>query len=341
MLTTLHILGALAVLGPEAAAETPDAGPTFAEAVALDRGPTSTDDHDRQADIVDHELAITLWKQRVEAARDALGQAVLTHAGADSIEMRRSVLAMHEAHLALEQALLKAARHEGRLHAAELSGAGDFAELRAKADALHTDAELAWDDFETARAHALDAAGLAEDSTFAASEPGVELYYPHLHAHVQGRYPADQVEIFGVRRVSVDPAENLQRVYFAFDSAAPDTAALNALAWDAATLREHRDAVVRVEGHADAVGTPAYNRDLSRRRAEAVRRYLLANDVWPEQIQLTALGETDPAIPTADRSLANRRVELRVMKGDGLVDGTIDDPVDPDILRASQDQDAR
>jgi outer membrane protein OmpA-like peptidoglycan-associated protein len=74
---------------------------------------------------------------------------------------------------------------------------------------------------------------------------------------------------------------------------------------------------LRVMGHADARGPMPYNQELSRRRAEAVQRYLLARGVSAEIIDIEAYGETAPAIPDADTEREhqlNRRVEFRIVR---------------------------
>ncbi len=74
---------------------------------------------------------------------------------------------------------------------------------------------------------------------------------------------------------------------------------------------------VRVEGHTDSRGDSAYNLDLSQRRANAVRDYLLEAGVT-QDIEALGLGEE---IPIADNESSegrriNRRVEFHVVEQD-------------------------
>ncbi|HEY5955065.1 MAG TPA: OmpA family protein [Polyangiaceae bacterium] len=69
-----------------------------------------------------------------------------------------------------------------------------------------------------------------------------------------------------------------------------------------------------VEGHTDSRGSAALNQDLSTRRAEAVRAYLVSQGVPADRITSQGLG---PANPVADNDTAegranNRRVEIIV-----------------------------
>jgi len=70
---------------------------------------------------------------------------------------------------------------------------------------------------------------------------------------------------------------------------------------------------IEIGGHTDAFGAPDYNRELSRRRAEAVRDYLTAHGVSHD---LTAMGYGASKPLSSDISRAalqrNRRIELHV-----------------------------
>lgn len=80
----------------------------------------------------------------------------------------------------------------------------------------------------------------------------------------------------------------------------------------AATLRNHPERRVLIEGYTDAQGGESFNLDLSERRAEAVRRALQSQGVPAEQIQTRAFGEANPVANNATpagRQL-NRRVEI-------------------------------
>lgn len=69
---------------------------------------------------------------------------------------------------------------------------------------------------------------------------------------------------------------------------------------------------VTLVGHTDRVGTETANMRLSRRRAIAVRDYLVAKGVSPAMIRIEAAGETRSLVDTADEvaDQQNRRVEM-------------------------------
>ena len=102
-------------------------------------------------------------------------------------------------------------------------------------------------------------------------------------------------------------------VRFAFDSADILPAArsqLDALADGIKLLEPTR--VVTVEGHTDAVGSDAYNLELSRTRARAVRDYLVQrHGIDGARLKTVGFGE-GRLVEDADPSAAvNRRVQFR------------------------------
>jgi outer membrane protein OmpA-like peptidoglycan-associated protein len=77
-------------------------------------------------------------------------------------------------------------------------------------------------------------------------------------------------------------------------------------------LATNPDEVFVVEGHTDAVGSDAYNLDLSRKRARAVRDALLEYFIIePGSIETIGYGERYLKIPTELDEVENRRVTVR------------------------------
>jgi outer membrane protein OmpA-like peptidoglycan-associated protein len=65
-----------------------------------------------------------------------------------------------------------------------------------------------------------------------------------------------------------------------------------------------------IEGHTDAVGSDAYNQQLSEQRAEAVRRYLAGRQIEPSRLESAGKGESELLEPTGEASELNRRVRV-------------------------------
>jgi outer membrane protein OmpA-like peptidoglycan-associated protein len=108
-------------------------------------------------------------------------------------------------------------------------------------------------------------------------------------------------------------------VLFDFDKADLRPEATPALANVAQVLGAHPRATTLIEGHTDAKGTDKYNQPLSERRAEAVRRWLVANGV-AATITTRGWGKMKPVAPNTKANGAdnpegrqkNRRVEITV-----------------------------
>jgi OmpA-OmpF porin, OOP family len=77
-------------------------------------------------------------------------------------------------------------------------------------------------------------------------------------------------------------------------------------------LQKYPERRVVIEGHTDSVGSEAYNLDLSQRRADAVRDFLLQNGVNAAQLTTHGYGKASPVASndTAAGRQQNRRVEL-------------------------------
>ncbi len=87
----------------------------------------------------------------------------------------------------------------------------------------------------------------------------------------------------------------------------------------AAALLANRQRSLTIEGHTDSRGSIDHNLDLSRRRADAVRSFLISRGYDGDLIQATGIGESRPVArnTSADGRANNRRVEIIVARGPG------------------------
>ncbi len=82
----------------------------------------------------------------------------------------------------------------------------------------------------------------------------------------------------------------------------------------ATVLNQYPQTLVRVEGHTDSRGSDAYNKDLSIRRANAVRQLLAQRGVAETRMDAVGYGESMP-VATNDTEAGrarNRRVEIKI-----------------------------
>ncbi|HYP06960.1 MAG TPA: OmpA family protein [Bryobacteraceae bacterium] len=84
-------------------------------------------------------------------------------------------------------------------------------------------------------------------------------------------------------------------------------------------LQKHPDYKVRLEGHADVIGSNRYNERLGQRRADAVKAFLVKYGAGNGQVTSATFGETQPKIPSRDKEarFMNRRVFMTVTDGQG------------------------
>jgi OOP family OmpA-OmpF porin len=115
----------------------------------------------------------------------------------------------------------------------------------------------------------------------------------------------------GVPVAAVTPATHAYDVYFEFDKSDLTAQARQLVDQAAGTVRNPNSRIVLV-GKADLSGTDPYNLALSHRRADTVRRGLIAQGVPANQIDERWVGEREPPVPTAEgvREPRNRVAEI-------------------------------
>jgi len=87
---------------------------------------------------------------------------------------------------------------------------------------------------------------------------------------------------------------------------------LNRIAGILMTLKGY---TINVYGYTDDVGTQTYNLQLSQRRAEAVRDFLVQAGISPTIMSAKGFGKSDPRVPgdSEQARAANRRVEIGIV----------------------------
>jgi outer membrane protein OmpA-like peptidoglycan-associated protein len=82
----------------------------------------------------------------------------------------------------------------------------------------------------------------------------------------------------------------------------------------ASALATQPELNVEIQGYTDSIGTPAYNLNLSQRRAEAVKAYLVSKGVSASALTAKGYGKASPIASnsTAEGRAENRRVAFVV-----------------------------
>lgn len=109
----------------------------------------------------------------------------------------------------------------------------------------------------------------------------------------------------------------LEQIQFAFDSAEILPESFGLMAQIAHALSENPQIrLVEIQGHTDDQGAYEYNEDLSQRRAESVKRWLVEHGIEESRLRARGYGESRPLVndTTEEARARNRRVEFRIME---------------------------
>jgi len=120
-----------------------------------------------------------------------------------------------------------------------------------------------------------------------------------------------------MRKLQVGSVSILRNIYFDFGKAKFTTEAYPELNKLVTMMQQNTNLNVEIAGHTDSYGSSSMNLSLSKRRAEAVKDYLVKNGIDTRRITPAGYGETKPLASNDDeddgREL-NRRVEFKVLK---------------------------
>jgi outer membrane protein OmpA-like peptidoglycan-associated protein len=129
--------------------------------------------------------------------------------------------------------------------------------------------------------------------------------------------PVKEKQIVSIEQ---DRIEIKDRVYFDTGNATIQSRSFKLLDQVARVLLEHPELEkVWIEGHTDETGSNTYNVELSQRRAESVREYLIKKGVAPQRLEARGFGRSRPVAPntTEQGRAANRRVEFLTTPREG------------------------
>src|SRR5688572_16267206 len=167
--------------------------------------------------------------------------------------------------------------------------------------------------------------GRFNDSTFSFSIFGTAKY--QITAEAKGYNPktvivdpkdmnADRKVMRDIRLTPKGQTIILDHLIFAQGKAVIDPKSFEELDEVVQMMKENSKIEIQLEGHTDNVGSPKANLDLSQKRVDAVKKYLVEKGISKGRIQTKAFGGSQPLKneQTPEAKALNRRVEMRILK---------------------------
>jgi OmpA-OmpF porin, OOP family len=132
----------------------------------------------------------------------------------------------------------------------------------------------------------------------------------------------------------------VRAVDFEFNSTQLTAPAQHTLDEVAAALTSQAGLLVEIQGHTDSIGTDAYNLNLSMRRAESVKAYLVSKGLSASSLNAKGYGKTRPIASnaTAEGRAQNRRVAFEITNPPAHVKVVTEDASDASTKAAEQGQ---
>ena len=147
---------------------------------------------------------------------------------------------------------------------------------------------------------------------------GVEVPPPLAEKLMENQVQQKKEEVKQIEeKLQVEERFVVESVHFAFDRDQILPEFESTLDNVTTVLKNHPEWRIRIEGHTDAIGSATYNEELSQRRANAVRAYLLNSGVNPNQlVDAVGYGFNEPIADNgnADGRFRNRRVEFKLVR---------------------------
>ncbi|MEX1993938.1 MAG: OmpA family protein [Steroidobacteraceae bacterium] len=176
---------------------------------------------------------------------------------------------------------------------------------RSRLDARTREADRARADADAARSDAAAAARMADAARAAAANAAST-------AALQADELQRQIDALQARQTERGLVLTLGDILFMSGRADLKPGATSNLTRLVTFLNQNPQRNVEIEGHTDSVGSDEYNQDLSQRRADSVRSYLIQQGIASQRISATGKGEHQPVAGNESDGgrQQNRRVEV-------------------------------
>jgi outer membrane protein OmpA-like peptidoglycan-associated protein len=152
------------------------------------------------------------------------------------------------------------------------------------------------------------------DYGISVSAPGYGFYSTRYTIPVNSTYHEVRQDI-QLDRLELGKSFALNNIFFDYNSDSLRSESSLELDRLVGLMNEYPRLRITVAGHTDNIGTPSYNEALSRRRAEAVRAYLLGRKIEPSRIEAIGYGSSMPVAPndTEEGRQKNRTVQFTIL----------------------------
>ncbi len=151
--------------------------------------------------------------------------------------------------------------------------------------------------------------------TLFVEKPGYVFQNIDINLPAASSQPQELARTVSMSKLRVGTRRVLRNIYFSFNKTTFTDESYMELNKLETMMAENAGLQIEISGHTDKIGSTAYNKDLSQRRANAVKDYLVNKGVDVRRITAVGYGEERPMASNDDekdgREL-NRRVEFKV-----------------------------
>jgi outer membrane protein OmpA-like peptidoglycan-associated protein len=137
-----------------------------------------------------------------------------------------------------------------------------------------------------------------------------------------GKEESDTMEVnIPIKKIQKQESFIIKNIYYDFDKATLKSESKPGLDTLVMFLEDNPQLIVEISAHTDSVGSDAYNRRLSQRRAESVVDYLTDQGIDTARLKAKGYGESDPIAPNTkpdgsdnpEGRAQNRRTEFKIL----------------------------
>ena len=129
--------------------------------------------------------------------------------------------------------------------------------------------------------------------------------------------PLEDIIVFNEEGVVIRKDGNMPvEILFDFDSSKVKEGVKESLNTLGKALAENKDIKLKIDGHTDYIGTEQYNLNLSLKRANSIKNYLIGRGVSANNISIEGYGKQNPVANNSTEAgrAKNRRVEFIISR---------------------------